>query len=178
VFRSLTKGYSEHDDRGYPDVTFALLSVLGVFAAGLVPVASTPTCADTLLTDWYDGALDGTYEPQCYRDALDALPEDVRVYTTAVDDISRALRQRLAHDGGDAAAAGDGSSRSLSGVRRAQNATKAAKPAAGGATRLAVDETATARRPPLPLLLLVTLALVLAVSMSGTMLARRVRRKP
>jgi hypothetical protein len=149
-------------------VTFALLSVLGVFAAGLAPAVPAPSCAENVLNDWYDGALEGTYEAQCYRDALDAMPEDVRVYTTAVDDISRALRRQLAGDGAAEAKSDRGSARSLSGVRRPAGAKSAPS--------VAVGDTAAARRLPAPVLALVALVLVLAIAASGTMVARRVRR--
>ena len=43
------------------------------------------------LADWADGRIDRTYPAPCYLAAIDALPEDVRAYTTAKDDISRAL---------------------------------------------------------------------------------------
>ncbi len=57
--------------------------------------AQASTCADRLLTDWRDGRIDGTYPVACYREALATLPEDVRVYSSARDDITRALQDRL-----------------------------------------------------------------------------------
>jgi hypothetical protein len=35
--------------------------------------------------------IDDTYPDSCYLAAIDVLPEDVRAYTSAKDDISRAL---------------------------------------------------------------------------------------
>jgi hypothetical protein len=149
-------------------MTLALMSVIGLLATGAIQ-APTPSCAETVLNDWYDGALDSIYDPECYQEALRRLPEDVRVYTTAVDDISRAMRQQLAAEG--ATGEPKGSARSLSGVRKTQSRGKAD-------ARVAVGPVTEARRPPLPLLLLGTLVLVLAAATVGTVITRRVRRRP
>ena len=47
-------------------------------------------CADAVLDDWTRGTLGSGYAPECYEAAIDALPEDLRAYTTAADDITRA----------------------------------------------------------------------------------------
>src|SRR5213078_4183522 len=52
-------------------------------------------CGTAVLKDWADGKLDRAYPVKCYQDALDAMPEDMRSYTTAPDDIKRALLARL-----------------------------------------------------------------------------------
>jgi hypothetical protein len=46
--------------------------------------------------DWSDGRIDGAYPVSCYRTALAKLPEDLRVYSNAPDDITAALQQKLA----------------------------------------------------------------------------------
>jgi hypothetical protein len=53
------------------------------------------TCANVLVRDWADGRIDGTYPLVCYRAALKSLPTDIRIYSSAPDDISEALRQRI-----------------------------------------------------------------------------------
>jgi hypothetical protein len=73
---------------------FAMLVGLAALAfAG--SAGATPSCASRLLADWRDGRIDGTYPVPCYRQALAHLPEDVRVYSTAQADITRALQARL-----------------------------------------------------------------------------------
>ena len=58
--------------------------------------AAKPSCASRLIADWRDGGrIDGTYPVSCYRQALARLPEDVRVYSSAQTDITRALQSRL-----------------------------------------------------------------------------------
>ena len=53
------------------------------------------SCAQTLLRDWADGRIDGTYPVACYRAALRSLPADLRVYSSAADDITAALQSRI-----------------------------------------------------------------------------------
>jgi hypothetical protein len=75
--------------------------LLFCLAACLAALAVTGTagaaqsCGSRVLTDWGDGRLDGTYPVTCYRQALAQLPEDVRVYSSAQADITRALQRRL-----------------------------------------------------------------------------------
>jgi hypothetical protein len=80
-----------------------LLACTAVLAAALTgmlvrPVtasAATP-CWKTLLNDWYDGRIDNTYPIHCYREALRHLPKDVQEYSSAHDDILRALQSAKA----------------------------------------------------------------------------------
>jgi hypothetical protein len=51
-------------------------------------------CVSTLLRDWRDGRIDGTYSVECYQSALAQLPEDLRIYSSAESDIKRALLAR------------------------------------------------------------------------------------
>ena len=74
----------------------AFVSVWG--AAGLlVSAALAPTavakqaCWQELVADWSDGAISNLYPIDCYREALRNMPEDVRLYSSASDDINRAL---------------------------------------------------------------------------------------
>ena len=48
-------------------------------------------CGQAVLSDWSDGRIDRTYPDPCYQAAIDGMPEDLRAYTTAKEDISRAL---------------------------------------------------------------------------------------
>jgi hypothetical protein len=78
------------------------IRLLVAMAAGLLALAVTgtagaaPSCGTRLLDDWRDGRIDNTYPVACYRQALAHLPEDVRVYSSAQADITRALQARLA----------------------------------------------------------------------------------
>ncbi len=59
-----------------------------------LPQAATP-CWKLLLNDWYDGRIDQTYPVHCYKDALKHLPSDVQTYSSAHDDILRALQSAI-----------------------------------------------------------------------------------
>jgi hypothetical protein len=48
-------------------------------------------CGKAVLSDWSDGRIDRTYPDPCYQAAIEVMPEDLRAYSTAKDDISRAL---------------------------------------------------------------------------------------
>jgi hypothetical protein len=69
------------------------------FAAAVVrpvPAAAATPCWKALLNDGYDGRIDNTYPIHCYSDALKHLPADVQTYSSAHDDILRALQNAKA----------------------------------------------------------------------------------
>jgi hypothetical protein len=75
-------------------VTAALACAVGLTIAGTAAAASA--CGKKVIDDWYDnGRVDGTYQLHCYDDAIDALPRDVRDYSSAKEDIERALQNRM-----------------------------------------------------------------------------------
>ena len=73
-------------------IAFACAAAL--LAAG---AASAQTaCWERVISDWSaHDTVRGTYAPGCYRTAIDKLPEDLRSYSSASDDIRRALQVRL-----------------------------------------------------------------------------------
>jgi hypothetical protein len=83
--------------------TLGLLLLVGALAGtALLPsvtaaAAATP-CWKTLLNDWYDGRIDHTYPIGCYHAAIAHLPTDVQTYSSAKDDIARALQAALEAD--------------------------------------------------------------------------------
>jgi hypothetical protein len=62
------------------------------------PAAAATPCWKALLNDWYDGRIDHTYAVHCYQDALHHLPADVQTYSSAHDDIERALQSAIAQE--------------------------------------------------------------------------------
>ena len=74
------------------------LVLVAAFAALLVlaaPAAAAKSCGRQVIDDWYeDGRVDGTYALHCYDDAIDSLPRDVRDYSSAKEEIQRALQSR------------------------------------------------------------------------------------
>lgn len=71
----------------------ATLAVLiAAFAATSTAGAAT-TCGKAILDDWLDDdRIDRIYELSCYESAIDAIPEDIRIYTNAEEVISRAFQ--------------------------------------------------------------------------------------
>jgi hypothetical protein len=67
-------------------------------AASLVaaPGVSAATCWQRVISDWRDGHISGTYSAACFRAALRHLPEDLRIYGSAEEDITRALTRAVA----------------------------------------------------------------------------------
>jgi hypothetical protein len=76
-------------------VGIAALGFATAVARPLPAAAATP-CWKALLNDWYDGRIDNTYALHCYQDALTHLPADVQTYSSAHDDILRALQNAKA----------------------------------------------------------------------------------
>ena len=132
-----------------------------------------------LLNDWYDGRIDGTYPRHCYSDALNHLPADVQTYSSAHDDILRALQSAIAKQ------------RKL-GHKVGPNTLIAAPagPKKGGST---TDTTQTGRNQgtglanklnpgspsslPVPLLILGGLALVLVAAGGAGLVVKRVQAR-
>jgi hypothetical protein len=76
----------------------ATLVALALRAGAAGPAAAAGPCWKTLLNDWYDGRIDHTYPISCYDAALKHLPPDVQQYSSARDDIERALLDAKARD--------------------------------------------------------------------------------
>jgi hypothetical protein len=85
-----------------PAAAIRALLLLAAFAALLVlvsPATAAKSCGRAVIDDWYDdGRVDGTYALHCYDDAIDSLPRDVRDYSSAKEDIQRALQARLRNE--------------------------------------------------------------------------------
>ena len=161
----------------------AVISFLVALAAGLLllalpgtAAAKTP-CWKQVLNDWSNSRAIGVYPLHCYRDAIRNLPEDLRDYSSAADDIQAALQAQI----------GKRTGRSLQGLDT--SSTKNGQSVKGGPPRSvyrrAVDNlgTSNADSLPIPLLVLASLGgllLALAAAMTTTKRIRalRARRGP
>lgn len=78
----------------------SLLAVVFACAVSLVAAGSADArgpCWERVVSDWSaDNRISGTYTAVCYREALAKLPEDLRTYSSAPDDIRRGLQKQLA----------------------------------------------------------------------------------
>lgn len=78
----------------------ALLGGFGTLAAPPAAMAETP-CWKRLLDDWVDNVrIDGTYPAACYRETIKRLKGDLRDYSSAAEDIERALSNAVSSNGG------------------------------------------------------------------------------
>jgi hypothetical protein len=118
-------------------------------------------CGTAVLKDWTDGKLDRAYPVKCYQDALDAMPEDMRSYTSASDDIKRALLARLR------------TTRTHHGELRGRSRKAATPPRTTAREALsAAGVTTRATGIPLPLVVIAAVGLVLLLAGSAGLLGR------
>jgi hypothetical protein len=79
--------------RGFILACASLLAL--AFAGG--GYAATTQCWERVLEDWSaDAQVDRGYRIGCYRKAIRKLPEDLRAYSSAPQDIQQAMNARLA----------------------------------------------------------------------------------
>ena len=158
----------------------ALAAIVGFAVAG--PAAASTPCWKTLINDWYDGRIDGTYAIPCYRQAINHLPSDVESYSSAADDINRALQERISGKKKGGAVAGTTSG-------PGGNATGSSGPSGPSSTggrnagKGPIGDALNAGSPhhadsvPIPLLVLAGIAVLLLAAGSAGLIARRVQAR-
>jgi hypothetical protein len=176
-----------------------VLLVLAAFGALLVtaaPAAAAESCGRKVIDDWYDdGRVDGTYAIHCYSDAIEILPRDVRDYSSAKEDIQRALQFRKRGEpappattdpspddgeGGGTGGTGGGTGGTGGGTSGDGGTSTVSNPddGSGGEASGPVD-TESASSVPIPLLILAGLALLLIAGGSAGYVIRRLQaRRP
>ena len=113
-------------------------------------------CWQKVLAAWSAGTLGPNYPIHCYQAAVNNLPPDLQGYSSAADDIQRALLAAIHH----------GAARSTAGVHARQAGDLLAAAPASGAGRSS---------PELPLLVLA--GCVVLVIAAGVASSRRARRR-
>jgi hypothetical protein len=161
-------------------VVAAFLAVL----AAASPAGAAESCGRQVIDDWYDnGRVDGTYALHCYDDAIEILPRDVRDYSSAKDDIQRALQARKrgepAPPAGSDPTPGDDPSTDTTGT---DTTATSGTPSSGGSNDPPTEATAgmdteSASSVPIPLLILAGLALLLVAAGSAGYVIRRVQAR-
>ena len=160
----------------------ATLSVIVAVLAGLVlagglaapAAAKGKPCPVRVQDDWLDdGVINGKYPVHCLQQALANVPEDLRDYSSAADDIYAALQAQIAQRN-------TRSPQSLSGSAKG----KAVPRGIGGADqpsqsayRRAIDNlgTSNADALPIPLLVLASLGGALLAAAAGMTATKRIR---
>src|SRR5437879_1731209 len=122
--------------------TAVLLAAIfaGAFSLAAPARAASP-CAAAVIKDWDNGRLDASYAPACYQEALRELPEDIRIYSSAEDDINRALIASLAKKSTSTGAAKVGA---VKGIVRTLANTKSRNVVRARAAQAAADPSASA----------------------------------
>lgn len=168
-------------------VVLATLAGLLALLALAGPAAAAKSCGRQVIDDWYDdGRVDGTYELHCYDDAIEALPRDVRDYSSAKDDITRAMQNRMRGEPSPPATADPSpsddpdtpTSNETDDPFVETTETPEDEPTETTETTEAagpVDDGESASSVPLPLLVLAGLALLLVAGGSAGYLFRRLR---
>jgi O-antigen ligase len=157
----------------------ALAAATGVLVA---PAGAATPCWKTLINDWYDGRIDGTYPIPCYRQAIAHLPPDVDQYSSAADDIRRALQERISGKKptgkatGPTGPSGPRSAGGGSGPRGPQST--GGRNQSGGAIGDAINAGSNhADSVPIPLLVLAGIAGLLLIAGGAGLIARRVQSR-
>ena len=171
-----------------------VLLAVGAQTAAAAPAATqraTNKCWLAVINDWLDNnRVDKTYPIACYTQAiqhLNAYP-DVQQYSSAADDIHKALLALLHGGGGGRTGSGlggggSGGSSSGGGTQGAGGGTAAGAQGTGGSSSNPVKSVFDSGRPsdarsvPLPLIVLGALALLLLLAGGGTWLLRRLQTR-
>lgn len=108
-------------------VLTAALGATPAVAADKAPAKKkAPPCWKLLVQDWYqNGRVDNVYPIPCYREAINHLPTDVQTYSSAREDINRALQAAIA-------ARKSGTTTRTTGTTRTTTGRASATPPPGG----------------------------------------------
>jgi hypothetical protein len=164
----------------------ALVAALGV-AAAAPSVARAEPCWHRVIVDWTkDGVVSNRYSPQCLRTAIKKTPEDLRDYSSIIDDINAALLDALGvgttngPNNGGGTMGPSGGPGSGGGVDAPGNAS----PKTGVQAKKAVADAGTPasaprrdRSIPLPLILLGCVLVVSALAAGSPPLLKRFRTR-
>jgi hypothetical protein len=167
----------------------AVLAGLAVGAAVPATAEAAKPCWLQLLNDWYDGRIDRAYPISCYREAIRNLPADVKTYSSAQDDLERALQAAIRRNGGQAPGVVPPSAEGRSLPPEDEQGgggvpTGGPDDPDGGATSpeddrgvLGVIQPENADSIPVPLLVLAGVALLLLAAAAAGFVARRIQER-
>lgn len=171
-------------------LTFLFLLVAMVVGGGAtaVPADAATPCWKRLINDWYDGRIDRTYPASCYRAAIKNLPEDVDAYSTAREDLERALlsaarRKGSALDADDPIPPGPGNEAGPKAEDPATSENGEAAPPLPGSDDgdsgglLETFRPSSADEIPVPLLVLGGLAVLLLGAAGASFVARKIQAR-
>jgi hypothetical protein len=163
-----------------------VISTSAVLALGAAaPAGAAVPCWKALINDWYDGHIDQTYPIACYQQAIAHLPQDVSTYSSAKDDIQRALLAAVRQGGGQpptynpGSPSGGSGSGGSGGSGGSSSGTSTSEPANKGVITRAIEwlGPSNAASIPLPLLILAGVAFLLLAAAGGSFISRRIQER-
>ena len=165
----------------------ALAVAVALLAAGVSNAAAAPAATATatggcwlaVVNDWLDNnRVDHVYAVPCYTQAIQQLNKypDVQNYSSAADDIQRALLAAIRQDRGSGPGAGPGPSSGPSSSGPSSNGPSSSSSSSNHGF-LGSFSPSDAQSIPLPLLVLGGLALLLLAAAGATLVARRVQAR-
>jgi hypothetical protein len=152
--------------------TLLVTAVAATSALLATPARAATDCGNAVVEAWDNGRLDSSFAPACYRKALQELPEDIRIYSSAQDDINRALIASLARRNAAQKTTQTGAVKGI--VRKLSSTNSPPKSVRQEAAAAAADPSAGA--VPLTVLISGVGALFLVGSAAISVVARRLRR--
>lgn len=162
-------------------LVLVMTGVIGLSAPGSAMAAKQKSCLERIIDDWYPNErIDGHYSQQCYREAEQNMPQDLRDYSDLPAELARArnrdLRQQPADPGQDARRVAS----SGSGPVDARNDNDDSGSAnSGGPIGEFLDAAgpSSADSAPIPLLILAGLALLLVAAGAAGILSRKLHAR-
>ena len=176
---NLTIPSRRHHTIAHAICALAPIAALAAALLAAAPASAAPSCARQVIEDWYDdGRVDRTYPLHCYDDAIESLPADVRDYSTAKEDIQRALQARMRNEpappAGKDPSPGGGTSTTPTKPPKNQTTTDVSEPKNENPPEASGQvDSDSASSVPIPLLVLAGLALLLIAGGSAGYFIRR-----
>ena len=163
-----------------PRLLLAALAVAVSLLAASPSVAHAATpCWSRVITDWTKvGQINGQYTPHCLRQAIKHTPEDLRDYSSIIDDINAALLGGVGTGGagtknGPNGGSGNNTNKPKLSAPEAKRRAERAVPHAGTSDSI----PNSSRTIPLPLLILAAITLAALLAVASPPLIQRLRTR-
>lgn len=155
-----------------------LLTAFVSLLVATAPASAAQSCGRQVIDDWYDdGRVDGTYALHCYDDAIEILPRDVRDYSSAKEDIERALTAKLRGEPAPPATTDPSPDNEEPGPTPPTTPPGTDPPTGPDGPEATPPLGESASSVPIPLLILAGLALLLVVGGSAGYVIRRIQSR-
>jgi len=150
-------------------------ATLALLALGAAPASAAKPCWYRVQNDWYrHGQVTGSYPVHCYVEAIQKLPEDSKTYSSAPDDIRRAMLLAIRNERGGGPS-GPSPGVSASGPSGGGSGSGGGQGFVGSVFDTFAPKNANG--VPVPLIVLGAVALLLLLAGGGSVVARRVQAR-